>query len=208
MDNASPFARDAFEICSPRLIIRTAIERDAEDMRKFITNPENNPHTPTESNVTLESIRTRIRKWQELAAKGSKGFQVITLRSTGELIGYGGYNCFDLIEQLAETATPRYLTDIGVMIARSHWRKGYGLEAFCAFTEFAFASLGISRVRIETEITNEPWRRLMDNIGLGQFEEQQTVTYGEKSIGYAWHFEEAAWQSVKEDMQRRGKWPL
>ena len=94
------------------------------------------------------------------------------------------------------------------MIAKSQWRKGYGLEAFCAFTEFAFVALGISWIRTETELTNEPWRRLMHTIRLGQFERQQKVTYGEMSIGYTWHFDAAIWQAIKEDMQKRGKWPL
>lgn len=105
MANSSPFARDTYEVHSPRLIIRTAINSDAEAMRDFITNADNNPHTPTESNITLESMRSRIAKWQELTAKGSKGFQIITLRSTGELVGYGGYNVFELIEQTVESAT-------------------------------------------------------------------------------------------------------
>ncbi|KAI0535878.1 acetyltransferase [Xylaria digitata] len=177
-------------------------------MRDFITNPDNNPHTPTESNVTIESMRTRVGKWQESTAKGIKGLQVITLRSTGELIGYGGFNCFDLIEEPAENAVPRYLTDIGTSIARSHWRKGYGLEAMCAFTEYAFAELRVARVRIETELSNEPWRRLMHAAGFAQLEKQQKVTFGEELIGYTWHFDAADWQAVRETMQRKGKWPL
>ncbi|KAI0422521.1 acetyltransferase [Xylaria grammica] len=208
MAASSPLARDAYEIHSPRLIVRTAIKLDAESMREFITNPDNNPHTPTESNVTIESMQTRIGKWQESTAKGIRAFQVIILRSTGELIGYGGYNCFDLIEEPSEDAAPRYLTDIGTAIAKSHWRKGYGLEALCALTEYAFAELGIARVRIETNLSNEPWRRLMHAVGLAQFESQQKVTFGEKPMGYTWHFDAANWQAVKEDMQRRDKWPL
>ncbi|KAK5631339.1 hypothetical protein RRF57_007053 [Xylaria bambusicola] len=89
MATLSPFARDAYEIHSPRLIIRTAVGTDAEGIRDFITNRDNNPHTPTESDVTPESMRNRIEKWQELT---SNGIQIITLPSTGELIGYGGYN--------------------------------------------------------------------------------------------------------------------
>ncbi|KAI8625808.1 acyl-CoA N-acyltransferase [Xylariaceae sp. FL1651] len=140
MAPTSPFARAAYEIKSPRLIIRTAIQSDAEGMREFITNPENNPHTQTETECTIERMRTRVGKWQEFTAQGTNGFQVITLRSTGELIGYGGFNCFDLIEEPAGTADARYLTDVGVMIAKSHWRKGYGLEAFCALTNYAFSA--------------------------------------------------------------------
>ena len=48
----------------------------------------------------------------------------------------------------------------------------------------------------------------MHTIRLGQFERQQKVTYGEMSIGYTWHFDAATWQAIKEDMQKRGKWPL
>ncbi|RYC65782.1 hypothetical protein CHU98_g473 [Xylaria longipes] len=63
MSVLSPFARDAYEIRSPRLIIQTAFESDADDMHEFITNPDNNPHTQPESDATIESMRTRIRKW-------------------------------------------------------------------------------------------------------------------------------------------------
>ncbi|KAI1753790.1 hypothetical protein F4782DRAFT_529206 [Xylaria castorea] len=98
MSDLSPFARGAYKIYSPRLTIRTAIESDAEDICDFITNADNNPHTQTESNVTMKFV--------------------IALRSTGEHIGYGGFNCFNIIE---ENATPRYLADFGITIAQSHW---------------------------------------------------------------------------------------
>ncbi|KAI0452614.1 acetyltransferase [Xylaria acuta] len=208
MSVLSPFARDAYGIYSPRLIIRTAIESDAEDIREFITNPDNHPHSQTESDVTIESMRTRIGKWQDSTAKGIGGLQVITLRSTGEFIGYGGFNRFDLIDGPVENATPRYLADIGIMIAKSHWRKGYGTEALSALTEYAFAELGIVRVRIETDLTNEPWRRLMHTLGLAQFEKQQRVTYDDKAVGYTWYFDAADWQVIKEDMKGKGKWSL
>lgn len=208
MTASSPFARDSYEIRSPRLIIRTAVELDAEGMRDFITNPDNNPYTPTEPNATIELMRARVEKWQALTAQGAKVFQVITLRATGELIGYGGFNHFDPIEEPMRDAAPRYSTDIGIMIAKSHWRKGYGMEALCALTQYAFAELGIARVIIETDLANEPWRSLMHAMGLAQFEKQQQVTYGERVVGYTWHFDAANWQSITKDMQKRGRWPL
>ncbi|KAK5631340.1 hypothetical protein RRF57_007054 [Xylaria bambusicola] len=94
------------------------------------------------------------------------------------------------------------------MIAKSHWRKGYGLKTFYTFTEYAFITLDIMRVRIETDLANEPWRRLMHAVGLTEFEEQKRVTYGEKSMGYSWLVDAATWQVIREDMQKRGKWPL
>jgi RimJ/RimL family protein N-acetyltransferase len=209
MATLSPFARDAYEIHSPRLTIRTAVESDAEGMREFITNQDNNPHTPTESDVTIEYMRTRVGKWRDATAQGTGGFQVITLRSTGELIGYGGYNCFNPIEETAVgTESPRYLTDIGVMIAKSRWRKGFGLEAFCALTEYAFVNLGITQVRIQTDLANEPWRSLMSALELSRLERQQRLSYDEDTVGYAWHLEATDWQVVKEGLQKNGRWLL
>jgi RimJ/RimL family protein N-acetyltransferase len=205
MATSSPFARDAYEIRSPRLIIRTPILSDAEDMRAFITNPDNNPHTPSQLDATIESMRMRVGKWQEATAKGTNGFQVVTLASTSEVIGYGGFNGFYLIE---ETASPRYLTDFGVMIAKSHWRRGYGLEVVCALAEYAFVELRIAQIKIETELANEPWRSLMHSMGLAGFETQQCVSYDEHTVGYVWQFDAANWQALKEGLQKKGKWPL
>lgn len=86
---------------------------------------------------------------------------------------------------------PRYSTDIGIMVAKSSWRKGYGIEALCALTQYAFAELGIARVIIETDLANEPWRSLMHAMGLAQFENKQRVTYGEQAVEYTWRFDAA-----------------
>ncbi|KAI3341476.1 hypothetical protein F4824DRAFT_496226 [Ustulina deusta] len=64
---------------------------------------------------------TRIRR-PNLMPRLSPSEPFIALRLTGELIGYGGFNSFDLNEELAENMPPRDLTDIGVTIAKSRWR--------------------------------------------------------------------------------------
>ncbi len=79
-------------------------------MCEFITKPDNNPHTPTEPDATIEPIRARVGNRQEPTIEGTKGFQIIALRPTGELIGYGGFNSFDLNEELAENAPPPLVT--------------------------------------------------------------------------------------------------
>jgi len=214
---ASPFARPSYEILSPRLIIRTATELDTEAFHKLLTTPENFPHESPEKDLTPEKLRTRIGGFGESTARGQNAWVVFCLRETGELIGHGGYNTFELVEpgqflgyksgSSTHSGPEKPMTDLGIMIDHRHWRKGYGLEILCALIEYA-RGLGCELFRTETGDDNEPWKALMQAAGLGGCKGRGPASYDEKLEVWNWKFDVDQWEQTKKDLEADGKWPL
>jgi len=211
---SSPFARIAYEIKSPRLIVRTATEADTESLHKFLTTPENFPYEEPEKGLTFEKLRTRIGRFAESTAKGEDAFLIVVHRETSELIGYGGYNTFESVdpgEFLPETTLSpgkKYMTDIGIIIDHKHWRKGYGLELVSVLFEYARIELHINLFRAETGDDNEPWRSLMRAAGLAEFEGRNKASYDASQDVWVWKFDAGHWEQAKQKMQANGKWAL
>lgn len=203
-------------IRSPRLIIRTAVESDAEAFLNFLTTPENFPFQESEKDLTLDRIRTRIAKFAELTVKGKHGWVVFVLRETNELIGYGGYNGFESVDPAeflpgVTTLSPgekRHMTDLGIGIDHKHWRKGYGLEVLEALIEYARTNLGCELFRTETGDDNQPWRSLMAAVGLGEFESREKASYDANQEVWLWKFDAGHWEKSKTKLQAEGKWFL
>lgn len=211
---SSPFARSSYEIQSPRLIIRTPSASDAEAYYKLLTTPENFSYEEAEQGLTLERLRVRIGRFAESVARGENSFMVIALRETGQLIGHGGYNTFESVELgqflSISDALPgkKYMTDLGIMLDYSPWRKGYGLELLSALVEYARGELGCELFRAETGTDNEPWRALMRSAGLAAFEGRHKASYDENLDVWVWKFDAGHWEQAKQKMEAEGKWPL
>ncbi|KAJ4425109.1 hypothetical protein N0V82_000164 [Gnomoniopsis sp. IMI 355080] len=213
--SSPPSHRESYEITSPRLVIRTALETDAEGLHRFLTTPENFPHMPCDEKLTVENLRPRIDRWKKMQAQGSNAFLIIVLQETGEIIGQGSYNCFEWVESSgmtegAVTKAPewRKLTDFGVLLDHRHWRKGLGTEAVCSLVNFAAEELGCSLFRTETAQGNEPWRAVIRSVGLQEFESFGPQSWDQKVEGWVWKFDAADWQNVKARKQESGEWPL
>lgn len=79
-------------------------------------------------------------------------------------------------------------------------------------TEFGFDTLGCGYMHMDTSADNEGFRALMRDIGIpkkdgdGVEDEDAVFKYAWKSVNYDW--DRPMWQYVKEDLKRRGKWPL
>lgn len=207
--------RESYEITSPRLVIRTALDSDAEGLHQFLTTPENFPYMPYDEKLTVDKLRTRIDRWKTMQAQGKNAFLIIVLQETGEIIGQGSYNSFEWAEAPGKTeggATnapeKRKLTDFGVLLDHRHWRKGLGTEAVCSLVDFAAEELDCSLFRTETATENEPWRAVIRSIGLHEFESFGPQSWDEKVEGWVWKFDAGDWQKVKARKQESGKWPL
>ena len=93
MTTPLPFVRSSHVILTPRLILRTATVTDAEPLCQLLTNPANFPYEEAEKDLEVEQLRARIVRHAASTARGENGWTVVLLRDTGELIGYGGYEC-------------------------------------------------------------------------------------------------------------------
>lgn len=82
----------------------------------------------------------------------------IELLETGHVIGAGGA-CKDL-------EPDAWLAEIGYVLNRAYWGKGYMPEAMGAFTRYLFENLDLHRVEAFHFIENEKSGRVMQKIGM------------------------------------------
>lgn len=75
-----------------------------------------------------------------IAADGF-GFAAVELASTGECLGFAGFNATDL-----EPHLPPGAIEIGWRLAPEHWGKGYASEAAAAWLEYGFTSLQLDEI--------------------------------------------------------------
>ncbi|EFX04305.1 gcn5-related n-acetyltransferase [Grosmannia clavigera kw1407] len=224
------FARPAHEILTPRLVLRTPTFADVDAHYCHNSTPENFPFDVRDTELTPEKARSEIERIIDKTAAGRAALLFFALRDTGELIGHGGYNVFQLLDPAvylgienkqdemsadsADTTTnialaqKQYLADIGIMLDHKHWRKGFGLETLSAMVEYAQTELGCGLFRIETDLANEPWRALMRAAGLGACESMHKATYDKDLDVWVWKFDTTHWAQAKETIKAAGKWPL
>ncbi|PSS00696.1 hypothetical protein BD289DRAFT_423702 [Coniella lustricola] len=220
-----PFHRSSYTITSPRLTIRTAQESDTIALMKHLQTPENFPW-PCEQDITPEKLSQRLGRWQAMQSRGETAFLIMTLNETGELLGQASYNCFEQVEVATpmsafetQAATSEkgksneakkkvLLTDLGITLEHSHWRKGLGTEAYCSLMEFAIVELGVRLFRCETGENNEAWKTTMRKLGLGRFEEFGPISFNDKLKGWRWRYSAEDWAVIKEELKESERWPL
>lgn len=201
-DPTHPTRREAHRIETQRLVIRTAVLEDAPDIAALRGNPENSPYSGADSRDPAV-YKGRISKWQKANSEGRYAFLVILLRDSGKFIGFGGYNDFRWISPSGDQPdTDRDIleVDIGAQIDHEYWRKGFAREAFVAMVEYAFYELGAGQVSCDTNTRNEPWRGLMQSVGLGAKEERQVNPEGHPAAGetsLVWRFTRKYWEAAK-----------
>ncbi|KAI3399454.1 hypothetical protein diail_6932 [Diaporthe ilicicola] len=197
-----PTRRENHMIETQRLVIRTATHEDALDIATLRGNAENDPYSGADSGDP-DVYKRRITNWQKANAEGRYAFLVILLQDSAKLVGFGGYNEFRWINPSSgHTEGEKNIleVDIGVQIDHKYWRQGYAREAFVAMVEYAFNELGAVQVACDTNTRNEPWRRLMQSVGLGPKEERQVNPEGHPGAGktsLVWRLTREDWEAAK-----------
>lgn len=215
-------AATGLSITSPRLTIRTAVPSDGEALVAYFSDPANFPW-PVEKDLTLEKMLPRIDKWADATSKGSSAFMVITLRQTDQLIGFGGFNSLPRTQPLGDQ--PPWMirkdsgegavvaADVGVSIDHQHQRQGYAREAVCAVVEYGFENLGCAYAHLDTQKSNEPMKALMSGLGIKGVEGDDSEPLEDTAFGFAskavnYNVDRATWNSVREELEKKGTWPL
>lgn len=218
-----PTRRESHRIETRRLVIRTAVPKDAQAIAALRGNPKNNFLGEADSDDPETYLR-RMANWQKASEEGRYAFTVFLLRplpdrsspavseeNEGQIIGFGGFNAFRWIDSPDDPASKALEVDVGAQIDHKYWHKGYGREAFVGVTEYAFAELGAQQVSCDTNVRNEPWRELMKTVGLGHKEQAHMNSEGHPAAGeksWLWQFGREDWEGAKSWMQKSGTWPV
>ncbi|CAI6089632.1 unnamed protein product [Clonostachys chloroleuca] len=190
------FARRSYECRTPRLLIRTPTSVDEEVYNTLSTDQKHYPYEKAETELARETITEFIKNMPNYSSAGAAAFFVIELRET------------EFLKKPEASSEPMLQTDIGITIDHKHWRKGYGVEAFCGLVEFAHRELGCKLFRVETGLTNEPWVGLMQKVGLSTFKKSDCSVVEDGKEVWDWRFDVEDWAKARRAMVETGKWPL
>ena len=141
-----------------------AVFSDPEGMRYWSHEPFTHPDAARDYRATMErGVRTRTLYQWGIAERDGDG-----------LIGTVTLYHWDATHRRVE---------LGYMLARTHWGRGFAAEAVSLALRFAFGPMGVHRVEADTDPRNEGSVRLLERLGFqseGRMRERW-FTYGEFS---------------------------
>ena len=140
-----------------RLIIRKFTLADAEASFKMANDPEVMKYIIGEKYKDVDEVRAMIRKnvFGDYEKYGF-GRMAMTLKSTGEFIGFTGLKYNDDFKEV----------DLGYRIIREHWGRGYTTEASRPFLDIGFQELGLKRIVALAFEENKASINVMKKLGM------------------------------------------
>jgi RimJ/RimL family protein N-acetyltransferase len=125
-----------------RLILRKPRLEDAADLAVAYADPEVVRFMGDGGTATFAQVEAGIQQW--LDRWDSSGMSLCSLerREDGRVVGRAGFLLWD-----PETwEVPGDETEIGWLLAREHWGKGYATEAALALRDWAFDERSLTRL--------------------------------------------------------------
>ena len=180
------------ELATERLFLRAFREEDFAAVHSWAGDGEALQYMrfgPNSEEETRAFLRQAIA---ETRAEDCRNFHFIAvLRTTGEPIG--------------EAALMRHgedLADLGWILHRSYWKRGYGAEIGKALLEVGFGRLGLHRIIAHCDGENYGSYRVMENIGMRREGLFLQGRKGNRVLDYAWR-DELAYAILQEEWQAR-----
>ena len=141
---------------SDRLVIRPVVADDLDDLLEVNGDPEVTAFLPYATWLSPADGAAWLTRMQVLAASGA-GHQLVAARKTdAKVIG-------TLLLFKYEETSQR--VELGYVLGRAHWHRGYMQEAVAALCGLAFAGLGIRRIEAEVNPANLASCRLLERLG-------------------------------------------
>ena len=128
----------ATRVETERLVLRPLRVDDAEKFFEWYRDPETMRFMGGVYTGTVADMRARLAL--RIAEHESAGFGLLAteLRATGELIGRCG--------QIRQIVEDKEEIEVGYLIARAHWGRGYATEAARALLDDGFARFEVPRL--------------------------------------------------------------
>jgi RimJ/RimL family protein N-acetyltransferase len=148
----------ATEIRTERLLLRPIAREDLDPYARMYADSEvvrylGDPSTATREETALwveRAIRRNEREGWDLRS--------VLRADDGELVGRCGIAVLE-IDGVDER-------EIGFVLAREHWGRGYATEAARAMRDHAFGPLGLTRLASPIHPSNEASKRVAAKIGM------------------------------------------
>jgi RimJ/RimL family protein N-acetyltransferase len=120
-----------------------------------------------------EKVTARLSYYLEHHARHGYAMGLVSLKSSAEMIGWGGLQHFNDGEEV----------EVGYAFARAHWGRGYATELAAGGLRFGFEHLGLERIIAVASPENTASRHVMEKLGM-RFE-RHIVHHGLDAVYYA-----------------------
>ena len=141
-----------------RLILRPFELSDAPAIFRYSSDLENTKYMLWEPNKTLAAVKEFIRAELKKYKSGRDYDYAFVLKETGAMIGTGG--------AIVGEGVYAHTAELGYILDKRYWGRGYAPEAMRALTEYLFSEKGIRRVQAKHFIGNPASGRVMEKIGM------------------------------------------
>ena len=156
MYDTDPFGDKLPVLETERLRLRHPRKEDVDDLFAVFSDSEAMRYWSHEPWTDLEVAQNYLASIDSGFADRSLFQWAITLTKEDRLIG--------TVTLLHWDRTNRHL-EVGFMLSRERWGKGFATEAVRAVLSFAFEHLGVHRVEAELDPRNEASARLLEKLG-------------------------------------------
>lgn len=160
-----------------RLVLRPFTEQDVdplyeimrgEDVLRYFPNPN-----PPEREKVAKFVAAQLQHWEDRGF----GWWAVESQEGGDLMGWNGLQFLPDTEEI----------EIGYLLGRPFWGKGYATEGAKAGLEFGFDGLGLERIIGLIHPDNKGSQRVLEKLGLSFVE--QAEYFGITVLRYIVHRE-------------------
>jgi RimJ/RimL family protein N-acetyltransferase len=141
---------------SSRLFFRELTDSDIDNLQTIFADPIAMQHYPSTKSIA------QTQQWIDWTRKNydrfGHGLWAVHLIGTGEFVGQCG-----LIPQNIRSEDE---IEIGYLLRRTHWRRGYATEAAAACRDFGFSALRAQKLVSFINPNNDPSKRVAERIGM------------------------------------------
>ncbi|MEM1411263.1 MAG: GNAT family N-acetyltransferase [Pseudomonadota bacterium] len=148
-----------FDIPTRRLLLRPLEARDAPGMYAIYSDPKTMKYWSSRPIDGLEASARMVAEDLALQRGGTAAFWAIVLPQTGRVIGKFSLFTIDRLNRRAE---------VGYVINRQFWGKGYGTEVLAAMLEAVFNRYELHRVEADIDPDNAASLALLRKFGFQQ----------------------------------------
>jgi RimJ/RimL family protein N-acetyltransferase len=142
-------------IVTPRLLLRKPVPDDAPAVfQEYAHDPEVTRYLTWKPDQTLREVIAFIERAAEGWKKGTTFTWALTLKETGGVIG------------MIDARVDAYMVNLGYVLGKQHWNKGYATEALQAVLEWTNSEKDVYRVWAVCAVENATSARVMEKAGM------------------------------------------
>ncbi|GAA5200040.1 GNAT family protein [Rugosimonospora acidiphila] len=146
------------EFVTSRLVLRDFSASDRDAVHGYASDPEVTRFMDWGPNSPRDTVAFLAEAHDEASATPRSNYTLaVVVRANDELIG---------AVHLGETSGEHRRGELGYVLARSHWRKGYATEAAAAVLDFGFREVGFHKVTATCDPDNTRSARVLKKIGM------------------------------------------